>query len=134
MAGKSDRNVTVAELIEMLRNGSLSARQSAAGLLGRCGRSALPAVPALVDALQEDGALARLAAAALGDIGPDAAAALPALGAAARFGKPELRRRAILALGDIGGAEESLLRALTDVDDTVRRAASLAIGVILRAA
>jgi len=137
MSGKSEQGLSVAELVECLRQGSRGLRLSAAGALGRRGPSAASAVPALVEALADaDGALRRMAAAALGDIGPLAAAAVPALAAAARDGAPELRRRAVLALAEIGGpgVQETLMRALSDPDDGVRRAATAVLSGGRRAA
>jgi len=133
-----EKDVSVAELIDWLRHGSRGERRSAAGLLGRRGVGSSAAVTALAEALAEEGddTLRRLAAAALGDIGPAATAAVPALTAAARDRLPELRRRAVLALAEIGGpgTREVLVRALTDADERVRRAATAVLSSARRAA
>lgn len=77
----------------------------AATLLGRLDEDAAPAVPALVAALQSAPMIVRQRAAwALGNIGPDAEAALSALEIAVNDGDQRLSRLATSAIEDIRDA------------------------------
>jgi HEAT repeat protein len=98
------------------------------------GAKAAPAVAALARALQDESPHVRKAAAlALGDIGPAAHSALPALVHALQHdNEAGVRRRAAVALGDIGAEEAipALHEATKDADETVRRTAAAALAEI----
>ena len=89
------------------------------------------AVPALIDLLRDPDNRAA-AAAVLGDIGPEAEAAVPALARALEDSDDDVRRTSADALGDIGPAAEAavpaLARALDDTDASVRSNAATALG------
>jgi HEAT repeat protein len=74
----------------------------------------------------------RLAALALGDIGPEARPAVHALVEALRDGSKGVRRRAAVALAEVGNAAAApaLREALGDATEGVRRAAAGALEVI----
>ena len=73
-------DVTVATLVETLKNGDTIERRLAALDLGRFGPTAAEAVPALIDALGEEHLGQRIVSArTLGKIGPAAVAAIPTL-------------------------------------------------------
>ncbi len=73
-------DVTVATLVETLKNGETGERRFAVRDLGRFGPTAAEAVPALIDALGEEQLWLRVETAkALGKIGPAATAAIPTL-------------------------------------------------------
>ncbi len=128
-------------------------RVAAIQALGGFGAAAVPAVPALTDALGEGDGLTRwFAAGVLGEIGPDAKAAVPALIDLLRskgevpaapgsmgFGGVEIKpdRLAVVAakaLGQIGpdarAAVAPLTQALADPDEALRAEAAEALGRI----
>jgi len=73
-------DVTVASLVETLKNGPPAQRRYAAQDLGKFGPVAAEAVPALIGALSAESRGLRIASAkALGKLGPAAVAALPSL-------------------------------------------------------
>jgi tetratricopeptide (TPR) repeat protein len=73
-------DVTVATLVETLKNGDIGERRLAVQDIGRFGPTAAEAVPALIDALGEEQQWLRIGSArALGKIGPAAVAAIPTL-------------------------------------------------------
>src|SRR5262249_47173750 len=69
------------ELLELVKRRDSTVREKSARLIARYGSAAKPAVPALVEILRTDHSASTKSAAveALGNIGPDAKAALPAL-------------------------------------------------------
>ncbi|AZV78964.1 hypothetical protein EBB79_14520 [Parasedimentitalea marina] len=90
------------DLTEKLRIATKTDRIRAARMLGLFGSQAADAVPALIEALDDDVKAVRIAVAiALGDIGPPAKAALPALAAISE--EPLIGRRAQKAILKITG-------------------------------
>jgi HEAT repeat protein len=104
--------------------------------LAHCGTAAAPAVPRLIELLQDrDSEIRWNAARTLGLIGPQAKAAVPALiSALKKDDDPLVREHAAEALGDIGpdakDAVEPLTAALKDPDARVRRDAVRSLGQI----
>lgn len=96
------------------------------------GSQAAPATPALVSLLgHEDVNVREVAARSLGEIGPDARAAVPALLQAFRDIRISVRGRAAVALGRIGeAAGPALVEAAGDPDARVRAGAVFALGWI----
>jgi len=93
-------------------------RLTALRLLGYCGKCAMPD---LLEALgRKDQDARRVAAAAIGDVGPEARDAIPALIRALADGHAGVRVCAMLALGKIGpearAAVPLLIRTLADTD------------------
>lgn len=131
----------VASLIEQVKDRSLDwqERQAAAEELGKIGK---PAVPALIDLLEFDNAPSfahvHLAAQALGEIGPDAADAIPVLAGLLEdfddmhvLGGVHVAGSASDALARIGPPAVSvLLEAFRHRDARVRREAAGALGHI----
>jgi len=104
---------------------------AAARALKGIGPDARPAVPALIEVLNDpDESLRSEGAVALGSIGPNAGAAVPALVRAIKDCPVEtLADQAALALGQIGSeAVRALIEALHDHDGDVRRHAATALG------
>lgn len=97
--------------------------------IAKLGASAEPAVPALIDCLDEPNRCC-YAAEALGAIGKGAAPAVPALIATLRNEFGDFRKAAAVALGKIGdpSAIEPLRVLLTDPRKGLRDAASKALG------
>ncbi len=128
--------------MQKLGNGSADQRRSACLAIGRFGRSARDAVPALMRALEDrDRTVAVLAVVALGRIGPSASAAIPALSARLGderyLGSSDLTGRVVnpdpvpvaSALARIG--QEStpfLLHVLATGNDEARGEAAMALG------
>lgn len=119
---------------ERLRDDDVLVRRRAAEVLGKFRRSALPALPALTQALRDSiGDVVERAAVALGHLGPDAAPAVPALIDALQV--PEAQANAADALGRIGPAAApavpALMQALQVLDvRAVRENAAEALGRI----
>jgi HEAT repeat protein len=140
----------VAELVKQLKDGNADARRAAAEALGKAGKDAREAAPALIAALKDADLYVRaFAAQALGQIDADPKTAVPALdanlknlreksevheAALASLGKfgaegvgplgavvgdanrePELRRKAVLLLTQIGPPARSTVPMLTDI-------------------
>ena len=138
LVGKEDRD-NAAELYPLLQDKDSETRFNAAIVLGVIGgREAVKALPTLVEALKDqDPHFQELAAAALQNLGPDAAPAVAALGDALTNAKaPKVRDNAALALAHIGPAAAEampqILQALqyNETDDrynTVRRYAAEAL-------
>jgi HEAT repeat protein len=104
-----------------VRDGDLKVRWAAADALGRIGPGAKAAVPALLEALQDEQASLRaLAAQALGEIGREggARAAVPALIKGLRDPERQARRQAAWALAKLGAAgtphAREAVKVLTD--------------------
>ena len=123
-----DAVAALPNLVRLLKDSERLARAQAAFALGRFGLEAAPAVPALATVVLNDSQveIRRLAAEALGQIGPEASgAAAESLGQALQKDtQAEVRRAAALALGKIGTEAKSalpaLLGALKDGDKFVR--------------
>jgi HEAT repeat protein len=110
-------------------------RSRAVDALGRIGRDAKDAVPAVILALRDqDAVVRRTAADVLGKIEPGAEDAAPALIAALNDQDVSVRRTAADVLARIGsGAKDAapaLIAALNDQDEWVRRIAAGALGEI----
>jgi len=78
-----------------------------------------------------DSGVRRMSAMALGELGPEASAAVPALCVALKDKDKDVRRQAANALGRIGDAARAAIPPLTellsDTDDEVRRSAADAL-------
>ena len=140
----------VPALIKALKNGKKKIRAHAAEALGKIGPKARAAVPALVQELRNQGdgkdtiainigenAFFRYpgprsrAATALGQIGPEAKAAVPALAQVLKDDDSSIRTAAARALGNIGtAAVPALLKALQNDDARVRAASVTGLGQI----
>ncbi len=123
--------VSVPLLANVLRDADPSVRTEAMKILTDVGK---PAVPTLTRLLSDD-KVAYWCCLALGEIGPDAAAAAPALvNVLDSDPRPEVRREAALALGWIGTAAAASVPALTDAlgkkDPVVVAGAAYALGRI----
>lgn len=96
---------TIGQIIELVAHGDPLVAYWAATLLGRAGRDAANAVPALAGCLtsRADLSVKQRAAWALGKIGPPAASAREALDRAAGDADPRLARLATEALAAISG-------------------------------
>jgi HEAT repeat protein len=131
-------NGGIASLVSDLGSDDWSVRLSAAKAIGGMGSSGAPAVPALIEVLEDKsesigrGTVAVAVAEALGRIGPEAADAVPVLGLALSDGSAAVRRAAADALGRIGVVQEAslgaLIKALGDGEANVRLAAAQALG------
>ncbi len=118
----------VPQLIAALRDDDGAVTIEAAQALTAIGQ---PAVPPLI-ALLKDPQYRNLAAAVLGDIGPDAVDAVPAILAMLDAPDKETRRAALLALAGIGPAAqpvaaEQLVQILRDPESDVRPGAAYAL-------
>lgn len=128
--------VAVPHLIEMLKHDDSAVRWQSARTLGKIGEPAVPAVPELMRLTRNDPQpqVREHAAEAMGDIGPAAAAGIPALVAALRDPNARVRRDAVRALGDMGPAAKSVLTdvqtATQDPDADVKSAAQRAARLI----
>lgn len=123
----------VPALVEAVKHPSGEVRKAAAEALKKIDPTAL--VAALADALQCSDKYVRMGAAfGLGEAGPAAGAALPALLGALRDESWLVCRAATVALGQVGaaarGAVPSLIAALKDEHELVRQAAAEALGHI----
>ena len=151
----------VPALVGALKDADLSVRRAAADSLGEIGPAAKASIPALVAALDDAagsvtlnaieslGQIGKasvpalleklkeqhfqlLATTVLGEIGPDASEAVPALTGLLNSKNIDVRREAMLTLASICPASKSaapeLLRILEDKQSTVRPAAAYALG------
>ncbi len=125
-----------AVLSEELRAGDREARREAALQLQEIGAAALPALPALIEALNdEDEQVAARSVMAIAGIGPEARAAIPAL---IESMDPQRRRydeqvvfRSAFALAQIGvPAVDALREALRSPVEKKRSGAAQALGMI----
>ena len=131
-------DASVAELIEGMKSSDHETRFWAVTELRKLGRGAMPAVPVLAEALS-DAAIAPQAAETLGNIGPEAEAAIPALVAAIERergkasgigsgGPSTFSWRCGLALAQIGPASiPELIKLLAHEDRHVRMTAANAL-------
>ncbi len=118
----------VLALSEDLKSDDPETRAKTAVALGKAGKDARVAMPALLDALRDtDEKVRDLVADALDRAGPPAADDFPALSTALRDDDPDVRTYAVSALGDLGEPsweEIDRVRELTkDPDPYVRAAA-----------
>jgi vesicle coat complex subunit len=109
----------VRPVAERLAAGDVPARRAAASILGRITPPAVSAIASLVRALGDaDGQVRHGAAEALAEIGP---AALPAVRAALRDSRLEVRRGAVTAINAMTGgpqaAPDELVAMIADPDD-----------------
>jgi len=125
---------TVTELRRMLHDPRTAVQIQGAFGLSLLGKEALEAGPDLVECLTKEQLVRQTAALALGNIGPEARAAIPALTNALNDPAWSVRRQAAIALGQIGPdaapALPSLERLAKDKDKQVARAAIDAISRI----
>ncbi|NLB00605.1 MAG: HEAT repeat domain-containing protein [Methanomicrobiales archaeon] len=118
----------VEPLTASLRSGSVDVRWMAAVTLGDIGDPT--AIPALIDALDDEDTYVRSRAAlALGAIGEPARTEIIA---ALSSGSEHIRQSAVMALGRLGDESSipPLIEALSDPDNEVRRQARSALGDI----
>ena len=114
--------LSLPQLIASLKSADWAERFHAAFTLAQMGKPARKAIPALIEALKDSEMHVRKAAVlALGDLGPDARAAVPSLCDVLRNDEePTVRRRAAVALGEIGAeAAISALQEAASHDDNV---------------
>jgi HEAT repeat protein len=126
-----DPAAAIPPLMNVLQDADPAVKIGATDVLAELGK---PAVPALTRALGHS-ATAYWACLALGEIGAEAAPAVPALQDLLETSKNvELRREAVLSLGAIGPpaapAVRALVRALAAEDHGVRIGAAFALGQI----
>ncbi|MCA9054514.1 MAG: HEAT repeat domain-containing protein [Planctomycetaceae bacterium] len=115
-------------LVELMQNeeASVEARWNAVRTIGKIGPDALPALPALIDELDNpEDTIREHAAEAIGDIGPVAAeAGVPALRGVLGDHYVKVRRDAVRSLGYIGppaaAAVDDILPLLDDPEEIVR--------------
>ena len=103
-------DVVLPLLVKQLEAADPAIRMSVLSAFAEQGKAA---VPDLINALKNKEA-AFWACLVLGEIGPDAAAAVPALIETLKDDRPEVRREAILALAEIGQAAAPALPALAE--------------------
>lgn len=117
LAGQGER--VLPRLIEAMNN--KGARLRVAAILARIGPKAKPAVPALIEAIQDERATTRNEVLfALAAIGPDAQEALPAVTRALKDEDPNVRYSACYALGRMGPSAKAAkpeLQKCLDSDD-----------------
>src|SRR5262249_41699743 len=117
----------------LLTNENSTIRWQATRTLGKIREPSLPTLPDLMRlTLSDPDPLVREhAAEAMGDIGPAAAAGVPALVKALKDPEPNVRRDAVRSLGQIGPAAkhaiEDVRKATEDADSNVRIAAVRAV-------
>jgi len=121
--------VAIPALIKALRDKDTEVRQAAAHALERMGQRAAAAVPALVDALDNNPELSPFVANALGAIGTKASAAIPSLAAKMREKNPRQQYLYAWTLAQIGPKSlPPLTKALKDRDATLQKLAADALG------
>ena len=128
---RPDPQVSIPLLMKGMDDADSAVRIGALDGLAECGKAA---VQPLTEALGRE-KTAHFACMALGEIGPEAAPAVPALVELLKKDpRPEIRREAALTLGAIGEAAEmatpQLIEALGDADQGIRMGAVFAIGRI----
>lgn len=123
-------------IAEKLKSPNADDRIAACKRLRRMGPEALVALDSLIDLLRGEPLplTAEHAAAVIGDIGPAAMAAVPALIEGLGRGDPGVREQCALALGKLGPAARPSLPALTGALDSpsasLRRAAFLSLSAL----
>ena len=127
--GPSSKLVKLDHLQELLKDRDSGIRANAVEALGRFGARASKAVTNLQRALKDqDGIVRRLAAASLGQIG---ASGLSALAAALDDKDYDVRRSAVVVMGNMGIAAREALpalrKALDDKDEEVVAAAAVSV-------
>ena len=126
----------IRRLIANLKLPDAEDRATAADMLGRIGRGAKSAIPALIAALESDEYIVvRCAAAqALGEMGREAKQAVPALIGALKVENEDVRRYATYALEKMGTeakqAIPTLIQVLKDKSEHVRNGAAAALVAI----
>jgi HEAT repeat protein len=125
-------NAAESQLLTALKHTEHGVRIAAAHVLGEIGAKSPQAVTALIDLLKNDPEreARRSAAASLGNFGPAARAAIPALHSALKGDAKGGWWVAADALGKIGGAEvvPVLIEALAHPDDDIRFTSMKALG------
>ncbi|MGB7443992.1 MAG: HEAT repeat domain-containing protein [Coleofasciculaceae cyanobacterium] len=122
----------IAPLIRQLTDSDFRVRHDAADAVVKIGS---PAVPALIEALNDENKQVRWrAASALGDIGAEASSAVPTLIETLQDEDEYVRRIAAFSLGKIGSAATAavpnLVEALHDSDLNLQSVAAYALGKI----
>ena len=123
--------LSIPQLLLDLQAEDRATRLQAVADLGKIGNPA--ALPGLGQALKDaDTHVRKLAALALGDLGPQAQAAVSALLEALNDPEASVRRRSAMALGEVGSltALTGLQAAVADADAGVRRAARTSLEMI----
>jgi WD40 repeat protein len=134
--GPAAKDVAQAPLLELMRDPDEQVSAAATAALVKVARPTRAEVPALTRNLGDAAAaVRRYAAAALGELGPAAAEAVPNLAeAATRDQSPEVRRLAVAALAMVQpegkAAVEAYTRALADADVKVAREAAAALAQV----
>ena len=129
----ADAREAVPELTRSLADADPRVRGEAAAALGAIGPESASAVPELARLAVEEREelLADLVTKSLGAIGPPA---VPALISLVRTGRPEVRLRAMKALGEVGAKADAalpeLILAMDDRDEEIRTAAAEALGAV----
>ncbi|MGI9091039.1 MAG: HEAT repeat domain-containing protein [Gemmatimonadaceae bacterium] len=124
---------SVTDRSRALYSSDSATRFHAAAVLASTAPTSDQAVELILSALEDDrlAALYDTLARAISRLGSRAAPAVPRLGIQSRDRHPEVRRNAIIALGQIGGAVPAtvpvLAKALSDPDHEVRIAAVAAL-------
>ncbi len=125
---ETNSETVVAALSKALGDEDMSVRIAALNGLTDLGE---PAVPKLVDELKNP-AMRYWAILALGELGPQAKAAVEPLSKTLDDQQPDVRREALIALAKIGpdaaGTAPAVMARLSDPDSAVRNAAALALG------
>ena len=123
-----DRKLLIPALTQILEDSKPEAAITAMSEIADIGEQA---VPGLVEALLNKQAR-HWATVVLGEIGPKAASAVPALEKLVADEDPEVRMQALIALGQIGSAAEpavpAIIAALKDDEPAVRYGAEFALG------
>jgi HEAT repeat protein len=126
--------VDIADLVKELKTGDAEKRREAAEALGKAGKEAKDAVPALVAALKDSDLFVRLfSTVSLGQIGVDPSTVVPALTAVMNNPreKKEVLEAAITSLQQLGGDSVPTLAGVAKdakKDGSLRRRAIIALG------
>ncbi|NQT32830.1 MAG: HEAT repeat domain-containing protein [Candidatus Omnitrophica bacterium] len=134
----SSKNIhpkTVEALIEALKILDQDVRVNAVWSLESLGQLAAPALPVLINVLNDENAEVRnFAVYAIGNIGGDPSQIIPVLTNALQDKSKDVRAAAAVSLGRFGpsakGAVPGLIIALEDPDWVVRRNAAISLGMI----
>ncbi len=126
----------VPRLMESLKHPDATTRWQSARTLGKIGLPSLPATNELARLLENDGdpLVREHAAESLGEIGPQAAQAIPILTKALKDEVARVRRDAVRSLGQMGAVAKSALPEVrllaSDPDEDVKGAAERAMRLI----